>query len=153
MYDLYAQFPKQQVVKDRQYSALLRWAGYVTALPIPGAKPDEAWVEQRVIAWKVPGQPTVYVEATLAWVLKDPGIQTNIRQHLSAYNDEAVEAAMDAQLDGAMAVAMPMYCHSVVTQAEIDQWYADNDFVEPSLAARTPVSGRRMREPRIEEKV
>jgi hypothetical protein len=36
---LLAAYPKQQVTRDRNYSALIIWANWITAQPIPEEKP------------------------------------------------------------------------------------------------------------------
>lgn len=127
-YTLYAKFPQQQICRDRQYSGLLRWAAYQTALPIPPTKPDEDFVRERIVAEKIPTQADYYVAQTMSYVVATPDIQTNIRQHLNAFNDEATEAAMDLQVDGALSSTLPAYCRTQVSQSQIDQWYADNGF-------------------------
>lgn len=127
-YTLYAQFPRQLVCRDRQYSGLLRWAAYRTALPIPSTKPDEDFVTQRIVAERIPANPDMYVTQTMAYVISTPDIQINVRQHLSAFNDDTVEASMDAQVDSALAATMPAYCRTQVSQQQIDEWYKDNGF-------------------------
>jgi hypothetical protein len=135
MYTLIAQYPRQAVCRDRQYTGLLRWAAYVVALPVPvppAAAPDEDWIKQRIVAGRVSINPLVYVEQTISGVASTPDVQTNIRQHLHAFNDEGVEAAMDAQVDGALAVVMPAFCRASVTEGEVQAWLNDNGFAPPA---------------------
>ena len=131
MYNLIAQFPRQQICRDRQYSALLKWSAYILALPIPTEKPAGSWVKERIVAGRVTVNPEVYVAQTISGTASVTDIQTNIRQHLSAFNDEATEAAMDAQVEGALATVMPQYCEGTVSDAEVTRWYEDNGFGEP----------------------
>ena len=134
MYSLIAQFPQQPVCRQRQHTALLKWSAYQLALPVPAEKPDEAWVKQRIIAGRIAVNPDFYVTQTINGSVSTPDIQTNIRQHLSAFNDEAVEAAMDAQVDGSLATVMPVYCAGAVSDAEVLNWYNDNGFPDPAPA-------------------
>jgi hypothetical protein len=128
MYNVYAEFPRQKVCRDRQNLGLTRWAAYILAQAIPATKPDEAFVEQRIIASRIYDQTENYVNLTIQYTLADPAIQTNVRQHLSAYNDESTEVSMDAQVDGAIGTYMPGFCRGKVSQQEIDNWYVENGF-------------------------
>jgi hypothetical protein len=138
MYNLYAQFPRQQICRDRQYSALLRWAAYYGALPPPTEKPPEADVEARITAAKVTLNTDFYVTMTLPMTVGQPNVQTDIRKHLNSFNDDATETTLDAQLDTVLGVIMPKFAHVHITQAEIDNWYLENGFVEEPAAAAGP---------------
>lgn len=133
MYNLYAQFPKQQICRDRQYSALLRWSAFIGAstLPVPPEQPAEQDVKNRILATRIPPNIELYVGQTMSLTIADPSIQTNIRQHLSAFNNEATEASMDAQVDAALSAAMPKYADAIITQAEVDRWLQENGYVTP----------------------
>ena len=141
MYDLFAEFPRQPVCRDRQYAALIRWASGIAAQPLPPAeqKPAKDWAQQRMIAERIPTQTLMYVDLTMSYTLKDNGIQTNIREHLSPWNNEAAEAAMDAQVDAALTAQMPAFCASQITQAMVDQWYIDNGYGDPATLAGPPL--------------
>jgi hypothetical protein len=128
MYTLIAQFPRQQVCRDRQYTGLLRWSAGWLNLALPTEKPPEDFVRQRIIAGRVATNPDVYVGQTINAVASRQDIQTNIREHLNAFNSEAVEAAMDAQLDTALGNIMPTYCAGVVSDQEVENWYAQNGY-------------------------
>jgi hypothetical protein len=132
-YNLLAQYPKQAIVRDRNYSGLLAWAGYTLALAVPATKPDAAWVEQRIVAERIPSQTQVYVDRTIAYFLKDPTTQTNIRQYLNAWNDETTEAALSDQISSVVSAFMPGFCALEVTQADVDSWYAANGFPDPPV--------------------
>lgn len=134
MYTLIAQFPRQQICRDRQYSGLLRWSAYILALEIPTEKPTEQWVKERITAGRVTVNADMYVAQTISGVASVPDIQTNIRQHLSAFNDETTEASMDLQVDGALSATMPHFCAGAVTDAEVSRWYEDNGFPAESPA-------------------
>jgi hypothetical protein len=138
MYDLIAQFPKQQVCRDRQYSGLLRWAAYIGALvpPVPPEEPTEQWVKERITAGKVSMQIDNYVSMTLSYTVMDPSVQTNIRQHLSAFNDETTEAAMDANVEAALSAGMPVFARAHISQREVDQWLIDNGYAAVNPLAR-----------------
>jgi hypothetical protein len=129
MYNLYAKIPQTQICKDRQYAGLLRWAAYIGALAIPTERPDEQFVANKLLAQRIPPQVLTYVESTISLTVADPGIQTNVRQHLHAYNDEATELQMNAQVDSALSANLPLYSKTLVSQSEIDQWYNDHGFV------------------------
>lgn len=129
-YELYAQIPKQQICLDRQYSALLRWAAYIGALPIPTEKPSVDWVEQRIVASQIPIQTNTYVNNTIGYTVESQDVQTNIHDFLNSFPSPAVAAAMDANVDSALAVGMPMFCATYVTDQSVQQWYQDNGFGE-----------------------
>jgi hypothetical protein len=64
--------------------------------------------------------------------MQDISVQTNIRQHLSAYNDEQTEVSLSAQNAATIAAFMPRFAMPPeVTQAQVDQWYLDNGFGPP----------------------
>ena len=133
MYNLFAQFPRQQICRDRQYSGLLRWSAFIgaSALPPPPAQPSEQDVKNHIVAERIPAAVDSYVQSTLALTVADPGIQTNIRQHLNGFNDEATEVAMDAQVDAALGAAMPRYADAIITQTEVDRWLQENGYTTP----------------------
>jgi hypothetical protein len=136
-YTLLAQYPKQQVVKDRNYIGLNNWSIYTATLPIPPEKPTEEWVKARVVAERIPQQPESYVQRTLSYFLQDPATQTNVRQYLNSFNDEPTETALAAQIEGVIGTFMPRFADIDVTGTQVDQWYADNGFAEP-VTARNP---------------
>ena len=133
MYNLFAQFPRQQICRDRQYSGLLRWSAFIGAgtLPTPPEQPSEQVVKNRIVAERIPPAVDSYVNSTISLTIADPGIQTNIRQHLNGFNDEGTEASMDAQVDAALGAAMPRYANAVITQAEVDRWLTENGYTTP----------------------
>jgi hypothetical protein len=135
MYNVQAQFPKQPVCRDRQAMALTRWAAYTLAQAIPVEKPAESFVEQRLMAARFLDDIDYWTGKTMQLTLADPSIQTNIRQHLSAFNDETTEASMDAQMDAAVSGWVADYAHGKITQQEIDDWYAENGFPPPEPIA------------------
>jgi hypothetical protein len=120
-YTLLAEYPKQQVVKDRNYVALNNWAAYTTALAIPAA-PDEAWVKSRIVAERYPAQPQSYVDRTMSYFLQDPATQTNIREFLNAFNTEATETALASQLESIIGGFMPRFADIDVTSEQVTAW-------------------------------
>lgn len=125
---LLAAYPKQQVVRDRNYSALIIWANGVSAQPIPEEKPPEDWVQQRLVAERIPTATDSYVSRTSSYFMQDPTTQTNIRQFLNAWNDEPTEVSLSAQNASIIAAFMPRFAATDATQAQVDQWYLDNGF-------------------------
>lgn len=137
-YRLLADYPKQQVVRDRNYVGLDQWAAYTATLEIPTAKPDADWVRMRMVAERIPQQLDSYVQRTLSYFLQDPATQTNIRQYLNAYNDEATETALASQIEGVIGTFMPRFAAMEINDTQVDQWYADNGFVAGFKAETRP---------------
>lgn len=129
-YDLIAEIPKQEVCRNRQAGALNRWSKTKMAEAIPGSKPAKEWVQQRIVAGRIPASIDSYVQRTMAYTQRDTDIQTNIREHLNGFNNETVEVSMDMQVDTAVGKFMPEFCTTDVMQQQIDQWYLDNGFAE-----------------------
>jgi hypothetical protein len=134
-YLLMAQYPKAVVVRDRNYGGLIAWAAYITAQPIPATRPEQIWVEQYILAGRIPTQATVYVERTIGYFLQDPTTQTNIRQYLSQWNDESAEVALSDQISAVLSGFMPAFAAGEISQSEVDQWYLDHGFDTAPLAA------------------
>jgi hypothetical protein len=130
-YRLIAQYPKQAVVRDRNLGGLVEWAGYTSALPIPTEKPPEDFVRQRIVAEQIPLQATIFVDRTMSFFMQDPATQTNLRELMSAFNDEAAEVALSAQIQSVIGAFMPRFAamESNVSDAQVEQWYAANGFV------------------------
>jgi predicted Abi (CAAX) family protease len=137
-YTLLAEYPKQQVVRDRNYIALNNWAGYTASLPIPQAKPDESWVKIRIVSERIPMQPDSYVQRTMSYFLQDPATQTNVRQYLNAFNDDAVETALAAQMEPIIGSFMPRFADVDVSDAQVTDWYNANGFPSPEVIRAMP---------------
>jgi len=120
-YTLLSEYPKQPVVRDRNYVALNNWSAYVAALAIPAA-PDEAWVKQRIVAERYPAQPLSYVDRTMSYFLQDPATQTNIREYLNSFNTEATETALAGQLEGIITGFMPRFADIDVSDEQAAAW-------------------------------
>ena len=127
-YTLLAEYPKQSVVKDRNYLGLINWASYTATLPIPGEKPAEAWVKARIVAERIPAQPQNYVDRTMSYFLQDPATQTNIREYLNAFNTEGAEVALAGQIEGVIGAFMPRFADIDVTDTQAQEWYTANGF-------------------------
>src|SRR5262245_25686879 len=123
-----AEFPRQEICKKRQYGALIKWSAYITAQPIPTEKPAKDWVEQRIVAEKIPAQPDNFVSQTLGFTVRDPAVVNNIYQHLNPFNDPAVEPTVDGQVEAAVSAQMRAFCASLITQGLVDQWYIEHGF-------------------------
>jgi hypothetical protein len=128
---LVAQYPKQQVTRDRQGSGLLAWAADVAAQAIPSEKPPEDWVRLRLVAERVPTASDSYTTRTMAYFQQHAAIVSDIRLHLSQWNDEATEGALSQQIRDVADEVMPAFSRTDTTQAQVDQWYLDNGFTEP----------------------
>jgi hypothetical protein len=127
-YNLLAQYPKQAIVRDRNYSGLLAWAGYQMALPIPATRPEQAWVEQRLLAERIPTQIQTYVDRTMGNFMMSPNTQAAIRDYLSQWNDEALEEGLSADISTVLASFMPAFAAGEIPQEEVDNWYLDHGF-------------------------
>lgn len=130
-YLLFGQYPKQAVVRDRNWSGLVSWSAYEAALPIPPEKPAPEWVRLRLVAERIPTATARYVEATLSFFAADPTTATNIREYLNPFNGETVEQSLGAQIEGVIAGFMPRFAATDVTDAQVQQWYEQNGFAEP----------------------
>ena len=138
---LMAQYPKQPGVRDRNLGGLVAWAGYVTAEPIPPTKPDAAWVRERIVAEQIPLQAAIYVDRTMHYFLQDPATEANLRDYLSEWNSEAAEATLSAEVQTVIGAFMPRFAAADVSDAQVQQWYDQNGFVDPPVeppAGATP---------------
>jgi hypothetical protein len=131
-----AQFPRQPVCNDRVYSRLLSWAAYITAQPLPpvDTPPDEAWVQQRILAERVPAQGYQMISTVSPYLLEVPNVTQNIRDHLNAWNDEATETTLAADIDTSLAVVMPKYAAATVSEQDVDNWLERNGYPPLSTA-------------------
>ena len=127
-YRLKAEYPKQQVVKDRNYVGLNQWAVYTASLPVPAEQPDATWVKIRIVAERIPQQLESYVQRTLSYFAQDEATQTNIRQYLSAFNDEATETALASQIEAVIGSFMPRFVGYEITDEMVNQWYINNGY-------------------------
>jgi hypothetical protein len=125
---LLAQYPKQQHVRDRNFSGLVAWSASIKAQPIPADKPDLGWVRERVVAERIPMQVANYVERTIAFFMQDPATVTNIRKFLNPWNASATEEALSLQINAVIAPFMPGFAALDVSAAEVEAWYAQNGF-------------------------
>jgi hypothetical protein len=128
-----AQFSRQQCCNDRVYSRLISWAGYQTAVPMPptDTAPDVAWVRQRVLAEQLPAQAYVYVSQVSPYLLEVPNVTQSIRDHLNAWNDEATETTLAADIDNALAVVMPKIADQTISDSQVANWCTKNGYPLP----------------------
>jgi hypothetical protein len=138
-YRLTAQYPKQQVVRDRNYSGLMVWSAYTLALEIPPEKPDEEWVRERILAEQTPTQINQLVEQTLPYFLQDPATVDNISQYLNAWNDEATETTLSTEIGAVISAFMPRYSATQVSDGQVQTWYNNNGFPPPPPPTNTVV--------------
>jgi hypothetical protein len=132
-YKLFAQFPLQPVCQQRQYSALLKWAAFIEATSI-SAQPSISEVQQRIVAALIPIQTQNYVIKTIGYTIQSPDVETNINEQLNAFNRPEVEVAMEANVEAAVSAAMPRFCATDVTEAQVSEWYLDHGIPEPEAA-------------------
>lgn len=131
-----AQFPRQPCCNDRIYSRLISWAGYISALSLPptDTPPDEGWVQQRILADRVPANGYQYVTTVSPYLLETPDITARIREHLNAWNDEATETSLAADIDSGLAVVMPKFAAATVSEQDLDNWLERNGYPLPPSA-------------------
>jgi hypothetical protein len=126
---LLAQYPKQQTVRDRNFSALVIWSNAIAAQPIPPDKPPPDVVRQRIVAERIPIQTDIYVTRTMSYFMQDGTTQVNIRQFLSQWNDDATEVSLSAQLASVIAAFMPRFALTDISDADVEAWFTANGFV------------------------
>jgi hypothetical protein len=68
------------------------------------------------------------MDRTMSYFLQDPATQTNIRQYLNAWNDEATETALAGQIEGIIGSFMPRFADIDVSDAQAADWLAQNGF-------------------------
>jgi hypothetical protein len=137
-----AQFPRQPCCNDRLYSRLISWAGYITAQPLPPADtaPDVDWVRQRILAEQLPATAYQYVILVSPYLVAVPQIAGNIRSHLNAWNGEATETTLAADIDSGLAVVMPKIADSVISDSQVADWCEKNGYpVPPGLTGGMPM--------------
>jgi hypothetical protein len=130
-YRLLAQYPKQQVVRDRNYAGLVAWSAYVTAEAIPATKPDEEWVRERIVAEQIPLQTNVYVDRTMSFFMQDPATETGVSELMNPWNNEATEVSLSASVQTVIGTFMPRFAAQDVNDATVEQWYLDHGFADP----------------------
>ena len=130
-YQLNAQYGKQTVVRDRNLGGLVAWSAYVGTLPIPADKPPAEWVQQRLVAERIPLNAALYVDRTINFFLMDPSTTDNIRDLMSPWNSAAREVELSGQLQDVIGTFMPRFAELDTTQAQVDAWYVQFGFAEP----------------------
>ena len=130
-YQLQAQYLKQAIVRDRNLGGLVAWSAYVGSEAIPAEQPEPDWVRLRIVAEQIPAQAAIYVERTIAYFLQDPQTETNIRDYLSQWNDEAEETSLSAQVQAVIDTFMPRFAALDVSDAQVQDWYVRNGFSVP----------------------
>ena len=126
--ELVADYASQKVVQERTKSALLYWAGYVATLPVPTEEPEESWVRQRILSDRITRNPDSYVQSTNGFYMQDANIQTNMRDLMDGYPTEQEETSYAAFMESATSAQMGRFAETEVSDASVDQWYADNGF-------------------------
>lgn len=128
-----AQFPRQAVCVDRTYARMAAWAAYTMALPLPptDTAPEIATVQQRLLAERTPIQGTTYAQQATAYLIEMPDIIASIRDHLNAWNAEATETALAADIDTAFATVMPRYAATSIPDYDVALWCDRNGYPRP----------------------
>jgi hypothetical protein len=129
-----ARFAGQQVCTNRTYSRLLAWAAYTSSLPLPptDTAPPADQVRQRILAEKAPMQATIYAPQLGPFLMEEPVMTSRVREHLSEWNTEEVEATLAADVDTAFAAVMPRFADSVITDADVAAWCAKHGYPPPA---------------------
>jgi hypothetical protein len=136
-YALLAQYPKQQIVRDRNSGGLIAWSAYVTTEAVPSTKPDEDWVRIRVVAEQIPLNPNVYVDQTISYFMQDPATEANLRLYMSTWNDEAGEATLSAEIQNVIGTFMPKFAATAISDAQVQAWYDANGFADTPALPKT----------------
>jgi hypothetical protein len=134
-YALLAQYPKQQIVRDRNSGGLVAWSAYTGSLPIPETKPDADWVRQRVVAEQIPLNVNVYVDQTINYFVQDPATQAALSSLMNPWNDETTEATLSDEVQTVIGTFIPRFAAQTVTDAQVQAWY-DANFADPPPAAK-----------------
>lgn len=138
-----AAYVRTQVCLDRTYSRLLGWAAYITAQPMPptDTAPEKAWIQQRILAERTPQQATGLAIQVGPYMLETPSITDVIRDHLNAYNDEAMETTLVAGIDSSLAVVMPKYAAYTISDRDVAAWCDKNGYPRPPGLAINGMNG------------
>lgn len=138
-----AQFSRQQICIDRIYSRVLNWASYTASLALPAnnVAPDKGWVQQRVLAERMPAVGEMQARLLGPWFVEDPNIRAKVRQHLSVWNDATTETTLSNDIDVVVPFLMPKYCAANVTDNDVAYWCDRNSFPRPSglVGVTTPL--------------
>jgi hypothetical protein len=98
------------------------------ALAVPATKPEVAFVQQRLLAERIPTQTDTYVSRTIGMFAQDPQVESSIRLLLSQYNDEATEEILSNETSAVVSGFMPTFAASEIPIEEVNRWYLDNGF-------------------------
>lgn len=128
---LLAEYFSQPVVRRRNSAALVQWAFGTRNIALPGGKPDVAFVKLRLVAEMIPQNLDNYVQRTLPYLLSSNTTQTNIRQFLNGFNDDATETALSGQTADILANVMPSFAAAAISMGQVEQWYQENGFAHP----------------------
>jgi len=128
-----ANFSAQSVVIQRTYARVFAWAAYTNALPLPpnNTAPDPEVVRQRIVAERTPVQIGGYAQQITPYLLEIPNITSRIREHMSAWNDEATETSLATDIDGALATVMPRYAKDTISDYDVATWCDKNGYPRP----------------------
>jgi hypothetical protein len=122
---LLAQYFDQPVVRKRNSVGLNGWAASMAAEAFP-TFPDDAWVEQRIVAEQIPQQLDNYTQRTLAYFQQDPATVSNILLYLNSFNDQATEETLSTEIDAVVSAFMPRFAAVTVSKDQISNWYTQN---------------------------
>lgn len=133
---LLAAYFSQPIVRQRNSVSLVQWAFGTRNIPLPSSKPDVAFVKLRLLAEQIPQQLDGFVQRTLPYLLQSNTTQTNIRQFLNAFNDDATETALSGQNADVLANVMPAFAAAAISMGQVQQWYIENGFETPEAQAQ-----------------
>jgi hypothetical protein len=129
-YALLAQYPKQQIVRDRNSGGLIAWSAYVTTEAIPATKPDEDWVRERIVAEQIVLNPNVYVDQTMSYFMQDPATDTSLSALMNPFNTEATEATLSDEVQSVIGTFMPRFAAQTVTDSQVQAWWDAHGFAD-----------------------
>lgn len=139
-----AQFPRQQCCLDRTYSRVLAWAAYISAQSLPPdheTAPEIAFVQQRIVAERMPLNATQYTQMVAPYLMEVPNITDKVRDHLNAWNSEASETTLATDIDTSLATVMPKFADAIVSDQEVANWCDSNGYPRPEglVGVTTPI--------------
>jgi phosphoglucomutase len=129
-YQLMAQYPKQQIVRDRNSGGLIAWSAYVTTEAIPATKPDEDWVRERIVAEQIVLNPNVYVDQSMSYFMQDPATEGSLSALMNPFNTEATEATLSDEVQNVIGTFMPRFAAQTVTDAQVQAWWDAHGFAD-----------------------
>jgi hypothetical protein len=124
---LQSNYLTEPVVRRRNSVTLTTVSASKAVATIPTI-PDDAWIRARVLAEAVPLALDSYTIQTLPYFLQDPSTQTNVRQLLNAWNDDATEVSLSASNETIATAFWQRWADTTVNAQQVADWKARNGF-------------------------